>query len=94
MLQDVDHVIGVGVVVPQLPLHPECAVEQRVELLRRPEPEPDVIQTGKRAQRGFRDVGRIVPQHPAVKGWMVDDERGGQQGSNARDRPSPWLEAR
>src|SRR5436853_5125206 len=74
--------IAERVIAPELRLEPEEAVEQRVILLSCSEFEPDTTQTVERAQVRPRDVGGVVPEHPAAETGPVDNERGDE---NPRD---------
>ncbi len=58
-------------------------MKNRVVLLSRAEIEPDPPQTVRRAQFRACDMAVVVPEQPAMPGWMIDRHRGEQQCSHS-----------
>jgi hypothetical protein len=70
-----DDVVARGVVAPELVLHPECAVKERIVLLGRPDAGPDPQEAADRAQCGRGHVVAVVPDEAAPERGQVREER-------------------
>ena len=47
-------------------------MQERVVLLRSSNVEPNAVEAGRRSQFRFRDVGFVVPQHPAMEAGRMN----------------------